>query len=507
MRLPPPPWLAVLALPLALWAQPQQPPATFQTGTRLVEVQVIVRDQPIRPPGARAWFAWVFDSGPPFGPPGIVHSGLTKDDFVLLDQGKPQQIAVFHSNGTASSSDDPPLPVPAGAVSNRGDTHGEPARGATAILIDFLNTDFGCLAYERIGMNRLVRSFAEGDDRVALYTLGENLHVLHDFTGDPQQLKDAAAQLEQPQGKLPPPYAEAVRDYGDLLDLGREQVHRQMTTKALRLIIQHLAGVPGRKSLVWLMHHTANVPPAAVAMAQQANIVLYPVLVRTVPGGGCEGEPIPNAEQLARVTGARAFFDSLDLVSAVHTTEEDSSESYVLGYYPAEQTLDGKYHTITVKLNGKQLQRQNLEIHYRPGYLATKLAVPPPPPSPQELFEGPVDFTGIGLTAQSTPDKQRPGSFDLKLAVNLHDIHLEPKDGHFTGTLDVSIPNPAQEHSVQTATITLYMNNQQLAAALEKGFPLSVAGARPISGEIRVVVRDRATGAAGSIRVPVTATP
>lgn len=51
------------------------------------------------------------------------------------------------------------------------------------------------------------------------------------------------------------------------------------------------------------------------------------------------------------------------------------------------------------------------------------------------------------------------------------------------------------------------MNNQQLAAALDKGFPVSVSGAEPISGEIRMVVCGRATGAAGSIRVPTTASP
>ncbi len=54
--------------------------------------------QPARPAAwSGEWFKWVLDSGPPFGPPGDVLKGLTKDDFTLLDDGKPQQIAVFRA--------------------------------------------------------------------------------------------------------------------------------------------------------------------------------------------------------------------------------------------------------------------------------------------------------------------------------------------------------------------------------------------------------------------------
>ncbi len=489
--------------------QQQPESAVFHSGTRLVEVDVVVRDQPVRPPGVGEWFKWVLDSGPPFGPPGDVRTGLTKDDFTLLDEGKRQQIAVFRAGlpGAGSSSDDKPIALPPGAVSNRTDSRGHPVNGATVVLIDFLNTDFGCLGYERVGMTKLLRSFAETDARIALYTLGENLHVLQDFTDDPRKLRDAAASLEQPHGKLPPAFASAIRDYGDLLDLGRDEVHGQMTVKALRLIIQHLAGVPGRKNLVWLMHYPNRVPPAVIGLAQQANIVLYPVLVRATGGELCPGVPIGAAQDLAAVTGARAFFDSLDLTFAVRATEEDTSTTYVLGYYPAEDMLDGKYHRITVKLYNKAPDKQPLEVHFRPGYLATKAAVPPPSPTPEELFEGPVNSARIGLTAQATPDAQRPGLYDLRVTVDLHDIHLDRKDGHFTGAFDVSIPNPSVKGTVMTGTVAVDLTDKQLAEALEKGFPVAVTEAELESGEIRVVVRDRATGIAGSLRVPVEKKP
>src|SRR5580658_10802550 len=103
-------------LPFAAALQASQEPTVFHSGTRLVEVEVIVRDQPVRPPGVGEWFKWVLDSGPPFGPPGVLHAGLTKDDFTLLDQGKPQQIAVFRAgvSGNAHPDGDKPIPLAPG---------------------------------------------------------------------------------------------------------------------------------------------------------------------------------------------------------------------------------------------------------------------------------------------------------------------------------------------------------------------------------------------------------
>ncbi len=498
------------ALWAAFWvvaaAQPSQESATFRTGTRLVEVEVLVRDQPIRPPGVGAWFTWVLDSGPPFGRPGIVHTGLTRGDFVLLDQGKPQEIAVFRSNSIASAKDST-LPIPPGAVSNRAESAGQPPQATVSILIDFLNTDFGCLGYERIGMNDLLRSMTGSDSGIALYTLGEKLHVLQDFTGDPRKLQDVAVALQQSHGKLPPAYTAAVKDFGDIMDLGRDEVHRQMTTRALKLIIQHMAGIPGRKSLIWMMHHVRNVPPAIIGMAQQANIVLYPVLVRATGGELCEGEPLAPAQQLASVTGARAFFDSLDLPFALHATEEDAGSAYVLGFYPSQETLDEKYHQISVKLRNSAVEKQNLDLYYRSGYFATKVTPPPPAPSLQDLFQSPVNASGIGLAAQASPDAEHPGLYRLTLTVDLHDIRMQPGDGHFTGSLELSLLNPSDPDTVKTGTIALDLTGSQFASALETGVIIKLTGLAAIAGEIRIAVRDASTGAAGSLRIPVAPPP
>ena len=192
----------------------------------------------------------------------------------------------------------------------------------------------------------------------------------------------------------------------------------------------------------------------------------------------------------------------MDLTLAVRASEEDSSTHYVLGYYPAEAALDGKYHRIVVKLRNAKLAG-DYEVRYRTGYFATKVAVPLPPPTPQELFEGPVDATGIGLAAQAKPDADHPGLYDVRVTVDLHDIRLDSKDGHFIGAFDLSIPNPSTKHSVKTAIVPVDLTEEQLVDALGSGLTGGVTGVESESGEIRVVVRDRATGVAGSVRIPL----
>jgi hypothetical protein len=162
--------------------------------------------------------------------------------------------------------------------------------------------------------------------------------------------------------------------------------------------------------------------------------------------------------------------------------------------------LDGTYHKITVKLRDKPF-----EVHYRPGYLATSTAPPAPAPTAQALFQGPLTAAMIGLAAKATPDAQRPGLYDMKVTVDLHDIHMEVKNSRFTGEFYLSVPNPSAPGTVNTGTVALDLTSEQYAEDLEKGFPCTVTGVASRRGEIRVVVRDRATGIAGSLRVPAEA--
>jgi hypothetical protein len=477
---------AVFLIAAAAAGQQPTPDAVFKAGARLVEVEVVVRGQRARPPGLGAWVAWVFDSGPPWGPPGEPLRELAKDDFTLLDNGKPQSIAVFSAGPRNQAK---PLALPPGAVSNRTDGRGQALNGATVVLVDFLNTGWLMSDYLRLGFKNLLHSL-EPSDKLAVYTLGKNLHVVQDFTDDPQKLMNIAAQLDQPHSKLPPDFASALWDYGPPPTAHADpQESRAITLTALRVITQHLSGVPGRKSLVWAGGHPSK---ATIAALQQAGIVVYPVSVRSA---GIFDTEMPS--------GGRMFLDAMDLTYAVRTAEEDSGTAYILGYYPAEDMLDGKYHPLAVKLNEAAVKKEAVEVHYRSGYLATKFEVLPPAPSLADVFNDSLNASAVGLAAQATREAGSPNRYEVRVTIDMHDIHMVPQDGRFAGGFEYAVPTPSSVGKFKSGSVSINLTGPELAEALENGFTLVVKGVESESDKIRVVVRDRATGVAGSVRIPI----
>jgi hypothetical protein len=191
------------------------------------------------------------------------------------------------------------------------------------------------------------------------------------------------------------------------------------------------------------------------------------------------------------VTGGAGFDDAGDLQIALKTAEEDSRSAYTLGYYPSEDVLDGKYHRLTVTVAGGK--SAHLEIRYRPGYLATKQAaatfVAPRAEAIAELFQNPLDATPLGLTAQPQPGA-RPGRYQVRVTVDLHDVHLEREGNRSVATARVR-------------TIDIDLTDAQLAEALQTGLVMLATGIEAAGDAIRVVVRDPSTGLAGSLRIPV----
>ncbi len=493
--------LGVLPLMAALTPQPE--PQVFRSGTRLVEVEVIVRDK----------------NGPV--------KNLTKDNFTVLDQGKPQPIAIFRSASMRSAEGRGAVtaPLPPGTISNRQDSRGRPLDGATVVLFDQLNTRFDLKAYQRTEMIKFLRTLSE-TDRIALYSLGKDLHILQDFTTDPKALIDAVSKLDRGLDLLAANLDVVLGDYPPIdepLDCANAKgvllmactqtavnagIHDNITVEALKRIIRHLTGVPGRKNLVWVKE-SLQIPTAILAMAAQANVALYPVLIRTVVvgnprrGSGPDFMAMQHAvRELAATAGGAGFSDASELKTAVRTAEEDSESAYTLGYYPAEETLDGKFHRIIVKLADKELSKKPPEVRYRPGYLATRSAAPAAVPSLEELMETPLDATAIGLAAQAVPDPRQPGSFQLRVTVDLHDVHFDREEGHFLGALDLSFLLPGSQ-SIRTTTMHLDIAEDQLTQAIEQGYAVKVSVVNGQPGEVFMSVRDRATGAAGSLRIPL----
>ena len=542
--------LLVFTLTAAALAQ-----APIQITTRLVQVAVVVRDKR----GAVA--------------------DLTKSDFEILDKGKSRQIATFSvaraSDRVARAS------LPPNTFSNRLDQQSESPVAATVLLFDSLNTKFKDQADAR----RQVLAFLKVLDPaspIAIYALGNNLRILHDFTQDQASLTRAleryrnstSTQLANSQPEptadilqspaLPGPPNPNLPDNVDLVSqilepLQEYSIDRRVaiTLSAMHAIANRMAGVPGRKNLIWIssafplnlgfdrsglsgggqrLNTYAGPMKDAAQAIDHANVAVYPVdargllvsnAVRTeMPAlrnqtglGQTSNMPTPEdmagtrkietMQLLADWTGGKAFYNSNDIHGAVKQATEDAEVTYTLGFYAEEKDLDGSYRELKVKV-----ARKGTDVRYRKGYFATPLTAVDSQPAGEILknaLYGPADATGLGLTASLTPDAAHAGSFILALGMDMQNLSLAAKNNRWADMLNFVIAQQAASGAVLDAvqnSIKIDVTDENRDRLLKEGLTLKVAiTPAPGLGQIRVAVMDQATGNVGSLRITPPAKP
>lgn len=252
----------------------QQTPK-IRVATHLVQVDVVVRDR----------------NGPV--------ENLTKDDFTVLDRGKPQVISFFSQNSSESKRaiTAPPLTLPPDTFTDlpQYSAATEP-RSITIVLLDNLNSLYGsapdayestpywfedlALANAKAHLMEFIKQLG-ANDRVAVYGLSDSLHVLCDFTNDHQALLEILEKYDTssktnrevvepggahtPGGDYAAPF-NAMINHANLANAGLANQRRaEVTMTALQAIASHVSNIPGRKNLVWL---TANLPFSATEMAR-----------------------------------------------------------------------------------------------------------------------------------------------------------------------------------------------------------------------------------------------
>jgi VWFA-related protein len=224
-----------------------QPRPTFRSGTRLVEVSVVVHDKYRKP-----------------------LSGLTADDFRLYDADREQRIEFFsvQSDRLATSADERALALP-NEFSNR--LQGGILGGVTVILFDRLNTSWENQVFARRHVLKFLEQI-DGTDRIGLYLLdGDAVRVIHDFTSDTGSLSRALARyratssIELTAGETAAMEAAQIDDarldaeLGGFLTSGASRMaehfgglRAQTTIEALETVANRLAGIKGRKNLIWV---------------------------------------------------------------------------------------------------------------------------------------------------------------------------------------------------------------------------------------------------------------
>ncbi len=176
--------LAAIALSLAASAKADPPVPTMRADTRVLEIDVIVRDSHGKP---------VED--------------LKQSDFTVTDDGKTRMIDIFSVNrypsdlpsaapiGQTKKTEELPA-LPPNVFTNTG-AGAKPTDGhSTIILLDCINGWFETVVFARQGLLGLMAK-VPSNEKIAIYVIqnAEGLGMLQDYTTDRTRLTDAVARF------------------------------------------------------------------------------------------------------------------------------------------------------------------------------------------------------------------------------------------------------------------------------------------------------------------------
>jgi VWFA-related protein len=249
-------------------------------------------------------------------------TGLQKDDFKILEEGKPQTIASFEEHKgvpPSEAAEQSPFATPLAPNFYTNNPLNKPADSVNVLLLDALNTPLGDQANVRRQMVSYLKGLQPGN-RLAIFTLGSHMRIVEGFTADPAVLLAALNNkkfggglvaspmlLSEVQGSADQQALDtmggahasggAIAAMSDFLSESegfQNKLRVETTLGALQQLARYLGGFPGRKNLIWFsgsfpaldLHHLDN-DPLLVAIKEKiqqttnmlaaAQIAIYPI--------------------------------------------------------------------------------------------------------------------------------------------------------------------------------------------------------------------------------------
>lgn len=332
-------------LSLRAWPLPSQQPPTFSAEVKVVNVLATVRNKH-----------------------GEIVRDLSKDDFLLAEDGRPQTIRYF-----ARESD---LPLTLG------------------LLVDTSMSQRRVLDQERdassIFLDQVLRV---NKDQAFVIHFDREVELLQDMTSSRQKLQSALALLKTPQ---------PAQEEGDNSPGSRPGAHRSRRGGTLLYDAVYLASKEmmmkqqGRKALIVLSdgvdRGSKETLASAVEEAQRADTLVYSILFKDEEGYGSRGGfggpgmgrmgrrgggmgRYPQAaapdgkkilDQVCRKTGGRLFeVSKKQTIEKIYDgIEEELRNQYNLGYTPDRPNPGPGYHQITLTTKDKHLIVQARDGYY-----------------------------------------------------------------------------------------------------------------------------------------------
>jgi VWFA-related protein len=330
--------------------------------------------------------------------------GLHKEDFLAAEDGHPQTITAFEEHGNVKPAQAAILPnLPPNVFTNVPLVMADGA--ATVLLLDNLNTQL----QDQSGVRAKMLNYLKGvhsSGQFAIFALGTQLHYVQGFTDDPALLMASLKDPRRGAGADPPPFP--LRNYQTEQELSQLDLRVRLTLQAFEELAHYLAGIPGRKTVVWfsssfpmvvmnplLVRDYQEQVKSADAVMASAGVALYPIASEALATDALydvNDQPIgaTNAQQaqqqaigslqndakqrnanhttmdeIARDTGGVAAYNTNGFNDALARIVAQNSCYYTLAYTPTNPASDGKFRNIQIKLNSG-----NDRLVYRRGYYA-----------------------------------------------------------------------------------------------------------------------------------------
>lgn len=516
-------------------------------------------------------------------------TGLGRQLFEVLEDGKPQTVDYFeeHTATPAPLSEAPKLAanlytnLPATPVLD----------SVNVVLIDKLNTPLP----DQMKVHQQILDFLDKmkpGTKIAIFVMGSRLRLLHGFTSDSAVLRAAlndkkngdvaektdasrsrqddtddqdqadihAVMMGGSQGRNGAGYSrprESLIEGQASIAVNQAGERVSMTLTGLEFLARYLAGIQGRKNLIWF---ASSFPVAVFPSAKElkgslgsqsfdpgdkeasnllalSNVAVYPV---NAQGLSSEDDTTafsygPFADQrslaaitmnkLASDTGGKAFNNTNDLAGALSHAIDDGAHYYTLVYTPANKKMDGGYRRIEVRLAG------GYDLAYRRGYFADDSAAPElkadSEPLHRLLVRGTPASTQIVFSARLAladvqpvqGDKVAGGNaklggrltrFRVKFNLRPDDLKLDMSpDGRRAGKIQVGLlAYDSDGHAVNWVggTMAINLSAEQFAAAQRIGIPAHLEIDLPRTEIfLEAGVYDWTARKAGTIEIPIRA--
>ena len=513
---------------------PGVPPVTFAVEVAYVEVDAIVTDK----------------AGEP------VHD-LTREDFVVLEDGKPQTIELFTRIDIPYERPEPAAP-PAVPPDVRDNLH--PFAGRLYVLVlDGLHTSAMRSLLVRAAARRfLQRNFAEGDLAAVVHTSG-GATLGQELTDNRQRL---LASVDRFMGRRLPSATlsrideyrrtQGMRQRGDSVrdpDEMQRAFDARATLDTLEGVADWLSRIRGRRKAVlffsegidYNLYDAINNREAstlldsmrkATATATRGNVSFYTIDPRGLgglsdemmeiqpvfddPALGLDPQGLQSDLRMSQDT-LRALADETSGFAAVNTNDfssafarvvKDNSAYYVLGYYPAGHPKDGRFHKLQVKVS-----RPDLKVRARSGYSTPRVRPSRETPTVAgretpallaEMLGSPLPRSGLPMAVQAAAFQGSGGRAHVMLGLQLAgpSFNFIEQDGKARETLEVSVAamDAAGKITAANHKVALDLKPETRKAVEAVGQRvLSWMDLAPGRYQIRVAASCVNSGAAGSV--------